>query len=71
MTIKPYKICVLLKSKLKDGTHKIARVCYVKFTLIEQVYFKKVKKAELFFTEQVILYNALKKLSSQSKYICN
>ena len=32
---------------------------------------KKVKKAELFFTEQVIWYNVVKTLSSQSKHICN
>ena len=30
-----YKICILLKLKLKDGTQKIVRLVYVKFTLIE------------------------------------
>ena len=71
MTIKPFKIWIPLKLKLKNGNQKIARVDYVKFTLIEQVLFKKVKKPELFFTEQVILHKILKTLSSQSKHICN
>ena len=35
MSIKPNKIMILLKLKLKDGNQKIARVGYVKFTLIE------------------------------------
>ena len=35
ITIKPYKIWILLKSKLQNGNQKIARVGYVKFTLIE------------------------------------
>ena len=43
------------------------RLCKVK-VMIEQVFFKKVKKPELFFTEQVILHNVLKMLSSQSKH---
>ena len=33
ITIKPYKIWILLK--LQNGNQKIARVGYVKFTLIE------------------------------------
>ena len=60
MTIKPYKIWTLLK--LKNGNQKIVRVGYVKFTLIEHVFLKKVKKPELSFTDQVILYNVLKTL---------
>ena len=35
MTIKQYKIWILLKLKLKDGYQEIVRVGYVKFTLIE------------------------------------
>ena len=35
MTIKPYKIWILLKLKLKNGNQKIVRAGYVKFTLIE------------------------------------
>ena len=35
MTIKPYKIWILLKLKLKNENQKISRVGYVKFTLIE------------------------------------
>ena len=54
MTIKPYKIWILLKLKLKNGNQKIARVGYVKFTLIEKVFFKKAKKPKLFFTEHCI-----------------
>ena len=34
MTIKPYKIWILLKLKLKNGSQKIVHVGYVKFTLI-------------------------------------
>ena len=49
MTIKQYKIWILLKLKLKNGYQEIVRVGYVKFTLIEQVFFKKTKKSELFF----------------------
>ena len=71
MTIKPYKIWIRLKLKLKGRNQKIVRVGFVNFTLIEQVFFKKVKKPELFFTEQVILLNVLKTLSNQSKHICN
>ena len=65
MTIKPYTIWIFLKLKLKNGNQKIARVGYVKFTFIEYVFFKNVKKPKLFFTEQVILYNVLKTSSSQ------
>ena len=54
MTIKPDKIWILLKLKLKNGNQKIVSVGYVKCTLIEYVFFKKVKKPELFFTKQVI-----------------
>ena len=71
MTIKQYKIWILLKLKLKNGNQKIVRVGYVKSTLMQQVFFKKVKKPELFFAEQVSLYNVLKTLCSQSKHICN
>ena len=35
MTIKPYKIWILLKLKLKNGNQKIAHVGYVNFKLIE------------------------------------
>ena len=35
MTIKPYKISILLKLKLKNGNQKFVRVGFVKFTLIE------------------------------------
>ena len=35
MTIKPYKIWMLLKLKLNNGNQKIVRAGYVKFTLIE------------------------------------
>ena len=35
MTIKQYKIWILLKLKLKNGNQKIASVGYVKFTIIE------------------------------------
>ena len=35
MTIKPYTIWIFLKLKLKNGNQKIARVGYVKLTLIE------------------------------------
>ena len=62
---------MLLKLKLKNGSQKMVCVGYVKSTLIQQVFFKKVKKPELLFAEQVSLYNVLKTLSSQSKNICN
>ena len=35
MNLKPYKIWILLKLKLKTGNQKIARVGYEKFTLIQ------------------------------------
>ena len=54
MTIKPEKIWILLKLKLKNGNQKIVRVGYLKCILIEYVFFKKFKKPELFFTKQVI-----------------
>ena len=51
---KTIQIWILLKLKLKNGNQKIARVGYVKFTLIEKVFFKKAKKPKLFFTEHCI-----------------
>ena len=48
MAIKPYKIWLLLKLKLKNENQKIFRAGYVKFTLIEQVFFKKVKSLNYF-----------------------
>ena len=47
MTMKSYKIWILLKLNLKIGNQKIVCVGYVRFTLIEYVFFKKVKKPEL------------------------
>ena len=35
ITIKPYKIWILLKLELKNGNEKIVRASYVKLTLAE------------------------------------